>query len=121
MFFSPSGDVNCSNFVYGSRENYWVFGISDTTVNVAEIPLIESNLKIYPNPANSFIRIELNDLENKYKIVMLNLFGETILEKEINSALSDINTSRMPQGVYILKTLNSRTSVTSIHKITINH
>jgi hypothetical protein len=121
MYFSPSGDVNCSNFVSGSRQNYWVFGISDTTVNVQEIPLTELNFRIYPNPANSFIYIESNELKNKHKIGMLNLLGETILEKEINFTRTYVDITSLPQGVYILKIMNSMNSVVSIQKIIINN
>jgi len=37
MFFSPSGDVNCSNFVYGSGYNYWAFELTDITIDTTKI------------------------------------------------------------------------------------
>jgi hypothetical protein len=70
MFFSPSGDVNCSNFVYGSQQNFWVFGISDTTVNVVENDAEIAEIKVYPNPVNSILNI---DFPVEYQILNIKI------------------------------------------------
>jgi hypothetical protein len=93
MRYSPTGDVNCSNFVYGSQQNYWVFGISDTTVAVPESPQPVSAIKVYPNPANSVLTIELPatyDLHNaQFSIIDIN--GKIVLRTEAVEHTSQID------------------------------
>lgn len=58
MTYSPSGDVNCSNFVYDSQGNYWAFGLTDITVGITDAHTF-SGVVIYPNPAHSQLTVQL--------------------------------------------------------------
>jgi len=114
MFFSPSGDVNCSNFVYGSQQNFWVFGISDTTVNVVENEPKIAEIKVYPNPVNSQINI---DFPVDYQVFnanieILDINGRTILKAKpvLNTAQIDIK--KLNPGLYIVKIQNDKTLIT---------
>jgi len=114
MNFSPSGDVNCSNFVYGSRQNYWVFGISDTTVNVGENVQEIIDIKIYPNPANSVLNI---DFPSNYQILNTNIEivdinGRTMLKIKPVSSSTQLDIKQLKPRLYIVKICNDKSLIT---------
>lgn len=113
MFFSPSGDVNCSNFVYGSQQNYWIFGISDTTVNVVENPQEIVEIHIYPNPANSLLNIDFPqnyDTKNS-KIEIVDIHGKTVIKSKFVIHSTQLDTKRLTPGLYIVKIQNAKTLI----------
>lgn len=114
MFYSPSVDVNCSNFVYGSMQNYWVFGISDTTVNVVENEVGIAEIKIYPNPASSILNI---DFPSNYEVLkttieIVDINGRIVLNKKPLSTTNQINIKQLNPGLYIVKIKNNETLIT---------
>lgn len=114
MDFSPSGDVNCSNFVYGSMQNFWVFGISDTTVNVVENEPKIAEINVYPNPANSLLNI---DFLSNYQILhtnikIVNINGRTMLQSKPVSGSIQIDIKELYPGLYIVKIQNDKTLIT---------
>ncbi len=71
----------------------------------AAAPLIPGNSsKVFPNPADDFVVIDLDakDIE-EYEIEIYDVFGRLIF-KEHSTNLNDrlINTSTLPEGVYII-------------------
>lgn len=88
--------------------------ITNTTINSLEIhdDLTEMNLKInslriYPNPATDLLHVSLP--EGNGVLSVFNLLGEELLFQKINSHTS-LNISQYPQGVYILKYIDSKGS-----------
>lgn len=59
--------------------------------------------KIYPNPANDFINLSVNDINNNNLILIYNNLGNVVKTVKINS-LSDmrINISNLPAGIYVI-------------------
>jgi hypothetical protein len=114
MNFSPSADVNCSNFVYGSQQNYWVFGISDTTVNIVENSPESIIVKIYPNPANSLLNIDFpNDYNIQNTIIeIMDINGRTMLKSEPVSISTQLDIKKLNNGLYLVKIQNDKTLIT---------
>ncbi|MEA3505590.1 MAG: T9SS type A sorting domain-containing protein, partial [Bacteroidota bacterium] len=114
MFYSPSGDVNCSNFVYGSRQNYWVFGISDTTVNIVDNSLESIIVKIYPNPVKSLLNIDFPNDYNIHNTIIeiVDINGRTILKSEPVSITSQLDIKKINSGLYLVKIQNKNTLIT---------
>jgi hypothetical protein len=88
--------------------NTWVdlASCSRGASNTIEESSISFDFKLYPNPANGFITIELEPLgskNNKRRVSIYNIMGELLLEQEICQMKSDINISRFAKGSYILK------------------
>ncbi|NOZ34487.1 MAG: T9SS type A sorting domain-containing protein [Chlorobi bacterium] len=86
------------NFTLTINENYQ----TDTISNNA--------FKIYPNPANEFIFIQLPYNKNPYYFDLYNINGEKILSQIISSKeTSEINISHLSRGYYLIKlTVNQR-------------
>lgn len=114
MFFSPSGDVNCSNFEYGSRTNYWVFSITDTITSITETRLKPNEVKIYPNPAKSIINIDFQNAYNfqNINIDIIDINGKTVLETSYDSAPIKIDIKQLNKGLYLIKIQNHKTIIT---------
>lgn len=77
---------------------------------------IENNISeqspiIYPNPAKDFIKIE--NIKNT-KIEIVNIQGQNIINKTINSNNTKINIKNLKSGIYFLKIFDK--NKTSTHK-----
>ncbi|MFA8451002.1 MAG: C25 family cysteine peptidase [Bacteroidales bacterium] len=78
-----------------------------------------SAIQIVPNPANSYIEILNNSSDNLNKYQIINNLGQVIIEGDIAGQSDYINTSNIPDGVYLLKTMGNTAENTN--KIVIKH
>ncbi len=104
MFYSPSGDVNCSNFILGSRTNYWVLGISDTTVSVNEFESIRDYVNVYPNPSSTQIRVDFKagTEYNSSTMKITDLKGKELYQLITATRSNVIDINGIKPGIYIL-------------------
>ena len=63
----------------------------------------ESNINIYPNPANDHITIDFGNLDNVegWNIKIINILGQEVLSQPMNT--DKINVSELSKGVYIIR------------------
>ena len=63
----------------------------------------ESNINIYPNPANDHITIEFGNLDNveDWNIKIINILGQEVLSQPMDN--DKINVSELSKGVYIIR------------------
>jgi len=65
--------------------------------------LNKSNFSVYPNPAKDRLTINLGDIPLKNTTLKLvNVIGETVLEKQVNANSETLTISHLPAGVYSL-------------------
>lgn len=57
-------------------------------------------VKLFPNPANSFINLNLP--ENS-ELLIINMSGKTVMQQNANSGLNTIDISNLPSGIYFAK------------------
>ena len=72
---------------------------------LGELKIKDDKLKIYPQPANEIINVELLGLNNNnYKIEIINNLGLVIREEEVNFKNNNVSikTNELPNGVYLL-------------------
>ena len=62
------------------------------------------NIKIYPNPANGIVSIELEKVG--YRIELYNSLGQNVFTDAINSKFYSINSKDFANGIYTLKISN---------------
>jgi len=61
------------------------------------------NFELYPNPANEFVTIKINNAENKsFKIELYSVLGSLINAYQINETLIQIPTQQLAKGMYII-------------------
>ena len=90
--------------------------ITNTTLNTITLPnnidQVNTNkaVKVYPNPATDHIVVE--NLAGG-EISILNLNGVVIIKQEVANDKTIIDVSRLPDGVYILKTVDNLNTTTT--------
>ena len=59
-------------------------------------------LKLYPNPAVSFIKIEFqNNFDNGYNLQIINFLGKQVYEVKSLNTTTTLDLTTFPRGVYI--------------------
>ncbi|CAN5322999.1 hypothetical protein BH09BAC1_BH09BAC1_19610 [soil metagenome] len=93
-----SFDINCSAISAPAQFQVLAVGDSTCTVGVEEL-FLQSNLQLYPNPANNVLNVRLdNSIEGTYKIMGAN--GQLFLTGELMGA-AQIDISMLSSGVYL--------------------
>jgi hypothetical protein len=68
------------------------------------------DFSIYPNPAHSFIQIELSKLNKENSTIKINnLFGQTVYHSSTNDLQHNIDCSEFKSGVYFITVENKNT------------
>ena len=82
----------------------WANGVSEAS-NVL--------LNVYPNPAHDYIKVVAN--QNIDKVVMLNVLGAIVLEKNVSSQETQLSVGGLNSGIYILQiTVNGQVSTRKV-------
>jgi len=139
---TTSGELNVTNFVSsdtniikivgtnmilkdtGSCAITALFGVAIPASQVVKVYSIStgiknndavSGIKIYPNPANSYVTIET---KTKATVQIINIAGQTVKEVEINESKTNIDVSGLSKGKYFFKVIAN--SITKVFPIEIN-
>lgn len=72
-----------------------------------EISNVEVSVKIYPNPAKSFVRISAKEFNS---VEIFNSLGQSMLKLDGGKDL-EVNTSKFNKGIYIIRLKNNDISV----------
>jgi hypothetical protein len=100
--------------VYSARN---IVGYTEITVNLKEMENTNNTdsveispilIKVYPNPANEFITVEINgNTEKSIKFVLTNTIGLKVFEKMLKGSNTTytIDVRKLKQGIYIYETL----------------
>lgn len=62
----------------------------------------QNEISVYPNPAGDYIYLEKADA-SKANIELIDISGKSVFHNEIVNALSKVNISNLPSGIYTLK------------------
>lgn len=93
------------------------------TVNITTLSITENileDIKVFPNPFNSNININLPQSLNTINITLYDLSGRTIFNTNmtpVNNTIQIKNLETLPKGAYILQLLDLETNATLKHKI----
>lgn len=109
-----SAATACESFSYGEVEDYTV-NITDNSTNyilsnrdAMELGNAPAGLEIYPNPANSFVNVQINEGERNSTVSIYNTQGSLVKIVPVNSDFKEIDVSDLQGGVYILKVADER-------------
>ena len=115
VYYFDGTSWNTSSYK-GSLMIHPVFGDSLQSVNVNTITKENDKVSIYPNPATDEISIATS--VSISKIIITDVLGNTLIEEK-NSA-NKISVSTLPNGLYLLRTFNTKGSG-STQKLIISH
>lgn len=85
--------------------------VVNTTKSAVESPSVfteefaERIIKIYPNPTQGFLKVELSDFDKAKTVTLhlLNMSGQSILKTKMATNPTDLDISNRPSGIYILQ------------------
>ena len=81
------------------------FGIYSRTISSDETPELDNQLKMYPNPCETELTIELPSASNEAtSYVVFNSLGQIVSSGKLSDKLTILNTNDLPTGMYILQT-----------------
>jgi Secretion system C-terminal sorting domain/Electron transfer DM13 len=109
----PSGmnimNFNTIYFYCNAFNQFWDFGSYTpfTTANCAVLGtsvLEKSNFKLFPNPVNNVLNIELNETSDILDAKIYNTLGALVFsQKEINENNKELDVSLLDSGVYFIE------------------
>ncbi len=73
---------------------------------------IASTFKMYPNPTNNLLTVDLGSLANNAQISIINYTGQLVLDQKIEAGISkkEFDCSNLSKGVYLVTLLNNNTT-----------
>ena len=87
-------------------------------VNISENEAGFGSIKVYPNPANSILNVEVNTINGEdANITLYNVLGEMVANTSTADTRATINVDNLAKGMYLLKITSSKGSTTK--KVTI--
>ncbi|NUM32483.1 MAG: T9SS type A sorting domain-containing protein [Bacteroidetes bacterium] len=89
--------------------NVRVVSLNNTKINIG---------KVYPNPANDIVKVNINT-DGDYNIILQDINGKELLKQEGSSSIETINVSEFPAGIYFVKIQNDE--INESHRILIRH
>lgn len=117
----PQGVLkNVSGTAYSgiSDKNTWSFTSEQTTTSIS-LGVLQRSLKIFPNPASKYVKIQLNQARFKLaKAELYNSLGHLVREKLVqassrgNALEETIDLSKLPKGNYVLKVITPQHVIT---------
>lgn len=75
--------------------DYTEYVVLENNININEVE--QSQINLYPNPANDFVSVSANDL---YKISVYDITGKVIKVVQMSSNIQNIDLSQLTQGIY---------------------
>ncbi|HET8963239.1 MAG TPA: T9SS type A sorting domain-containing protein [Chitinophagales bacterium] len=100
----PDYDIACGhiNPDLDDDTDAWLVAFDLSTVNI-DMPIVDNNFSIYPNPAENSIFISGNTPDsNAYTFLMYNTLGQKVYEVAlINNEENKINIQSLPSGLYV--------------------
>jgi len=88
--------------------------LGDLIVSSTEKLPMKLKIEINPNPATDLLDIEFSEKSN-YTMIINNILGETIIEKQVSTSHETINISNFEKGIYILQVIQNNKQI-SIQK-----
>lgn len=105
-----------------TRSSYATSRSNVKHIGISGVQQLNNNsiINIYPNPTNGKFTIEMNDLlkQVQHDVSIYNVIGEKVFQFEINNPKFEIDISKQPAGVYLLKLQTEQGIVTK--KLIIN-
>jgi len=110
-----NGTLN--GFASAGTESNWlagsliVTGITCTTLNTSNFEVV-NNIKMYPNPTNNFVTVEVSKLTNA-KLQVIDITGKMLMNQHLNSSLNYVGLQQLNSGLYLFKVVSDEGSFTS--------
>ncbi|HKK57906.1 MAG TPA: GEVED domain-containing protein, partial [Salinivirga sp.] len=95
--------TSCETFSYGEVEDYTVSFSGKGATAIEE--LAETNISIYPQPADELVHIDMNTTSNTAEVRMYNMNGQLVKAAQLdyNGQGFDLDVAGQTEGMYMLQ------------------
>lgn len=92
----------------------------DAPLSTNKIAKLTNNILVYPNPANTEMFVQLNDMNQQRALInMVNLNGQLVVSTELFNKTNKLDISTLPNGIYLVEVITD--SGVSKHKVLVNN
>ncbi len=102
----PLTDIAGNPRVYGNRIDMGAYENQTVWVYVNNNAPVAENIKVYPNPGNDKIFINLPHETENATFEIVNGMGNVLIHTQINNRVSTIYPYKLPQGIYYYRIFN---------------
>lgn len=88
-------------------------------VNLSNEDILNQSIKFYPNPILNTQKLFIENVSSKAVLTIINIIGESVLNKAIDVNENQIDISGLKTGIYFIKVANSKNQI-YIQKLIIN-
>jgi len=123
--FPSTGSAMFNNSLYEydimeRNTNEIVITITSVTLGINENEFIESQVKLFPNPSNSFVTIEMNsEINGNWQLI--NQLGQIIKESSFEASELKISVQEISSGMYFLKITDSDLTIAITKRIIVSN
>jgi len=120
--FIPAGTADVT--MYTGASTYFAFKYTSTdsdastweidnalVAGVMGVGIFENKIEeisMFPNPANSFVTL---NVEQDGTISIVNIAGQTVINKAVSGGLTTVETADLPKGIYMVQFVGNDSSV----------
>lgn len=96
----------------GQHGGYWVLRNPDDIESSVQMNYAEKYISLYPNPANTWIKLESKTVDNIQRVVVSDIGGSIIADYQVNEMQTSLSVAEWNNGVYIVKVFTVNDSYT---------
>ncbi len=80
-----------------------------------EVPINNTIIKVYPNPAKDNLTIDFNNVSTSKNtdVLIYNIQGQLLIQQQIKQEKTELNINSLAKGMYIVKVLNENKTIVS--------
>jgi len=105
---NPANNLQVLSIAFDSHGNKWfgtacgILKFDDLTASISS-PYSQNEIRIWPNPANSYINIDLSGQNSCNEISVFDSKGSLVLKKTVSLNNVQLNISDFQQGLYFIR------------------
>lgn len=82
-------------------------------VGIKNFKLNDVTVKVYPNPANNIMNIDINEIDHTQplQLTIYDVLGKTVYSSSLSQMLNTVNTSHWSKGVYTISLSQNQNSI----------
>jgi len=98
----------------GLQEDRFTLVFREAALNVGEESFLESNIKLYPNPASNNFTLDYRGNQQLTQLTVMNVNGQIVLHKDLSefNGQQQINIQDLSAGMYFVNLESTRNKVT---------
>ena len=111
LYHSENGNVITTAVDDTDARSKWQVLATSQPLSVSNVELLETSLRVYPNPAKDNFTLKLQNI-NSAKVKIYNMLGKVVYEKATNNGIIKVKSNHnLSSGIYFIKALADNNKV----------